>query len=239
MISQITSAVGGPDLSSLLNMVPTPGHVTLIPVRDTGPVPFPSGPIYTAMFNPDSWDEKHQYEYSCKQEPGTNQAVQRFKAILSDELNFNIIIDGTGASGVKKDVTLDILTLRATVGFNGDLHKTNVIYVIWGLFLFIGQVHTLDIKYKLFNPDGKPLRAEVSLGFTATTDPITRALTSNLKSADLTHRRLIRAGDRLDNLTNSIYSSPRFTLEIAKANGLTSFRKLPVGQEFIFPPLEK
>lgn len=239
MISQVMSAVGGPDVGSLLNMVPTPGYVTLIPVRDTGSVPIPSGPIYTAMFNPDSWDEKHQYQYSCKQEPGTNQAVQRFKAILSDQLNFNLIIDGTGASGVKKDVMLDILKLRATVGFNGNDHKTNVVYAVWGLFLFIGHVHTLDIKYKLFNPDGKPLRAEVSLGFTATTDPITRLLTSNTKSADLTHRRLVLDGDRLDNLCNGIYGAPRFLLEVAKANGLTSFRKLSVGKELIFPPLEK
>lgn len=239
MISQITSAVGGPDVGSLLNMVPTPGHVTIIPVLNTGIGPIPAGPIYTAMFNPDSWDEKFQYKYSDSQESGTVQAIQRFKYVPSSDLNFSITIDGTGASGVKKEVLLEIMALRATVGFNGDLHKTNVLYVIWGGFIFIGYIRSLDIKYKLFKPDGKPLRAEVSLSLTATTDAITRAIEANTKSADLTHRRLIRAGDRLDNLSNSIYGSPRFTLEVAKANGLTSFRKLPLGQEFVFPPLEK
>jgi len=244
MISQIASAVtsggGGPDFSSLLNMVPTPGQVTIIPLMDIGgPVPIPAGPIYSAMFNPDSWDEKYQYVYCEVQEPGTQETVHRFRSSPSNELNFKLLIDGTGASGVKKNVTENILLLRATVGYDGRLHQTRPVVIVWGFFFFKGYIQTLDIHYKLFSPDGKPLRAEVTLSFSASTDPVSRVLQSDPQSADLTHTRQIKAGDRLDNLCNSIYGAPRFNLEVAKANDLTTIRKLPLGQTFVFPPLEK
>lgn len=239
MIPSLPNIGAGLDLSALVNMVPTPGQVTMIPINNIGPVPVPAGPIYTAMFNPDQWDEKYQYEYWDEQEPGTSETVHRFRSIPSNQLTFNITIDGTGASGIKKDVTADLLLLRATVGFNGDIHQANAVLVVWGFFIFLGYIQSLDIKYKLFRPDGKPLRAEVSLSFTATTDPITRALKANTKSADLTHTRVIKMGERLDNLCNAIYGAPRFNLEVAKANGLSTIRQLTIGKEMVFPPLEK
>ena len=63
--------------------------------------------------------------------------------------------------------------------------------------------------------------------------------TANNKSTDLSHRRVFKAGDRLDKLTDDIYQDSNLMLQVARFNGLTSLRNLRVGLDLAFPPLEK
>ena len=58
-------------------------------------------------------------------------------------------------------------------------------------------------------------------------------------SADLTHVRLVKAGDTLPRLCDEIYGEPRMYLEVARANDLDHFRALQPGMRIAFPPLEK
>ena len=238
MFDAISNAVGS-GLDSLMNLVPLPGYITIMPVSKYSPVPIPSGAPFVAMFNPDQWSEADKFAYHDVQENGTKTGIQRFNSIRSQQLSFEILIDGSGASGVQKEVTAEILSLRRTVGFNGNLHRPNKLFIIWGYFIFKGVIETLDIQYTLFRPNGTPLRAKIKMGFKEDTDAVTRQLDQNLQSADLTHHRLVKAGDRLDNVSNSIYGSPRFVAELAKANGLTTFRTLPEGKDIVLPPTEK
>ncbi len=59
------------------------------------------------------------------------------------------------------------------------------------------------------------------------------------KSPDLTHVRSVKAGDRLDLMTNKIYNDSKYVTQIAKANGLTTIRKIKPGKDLVFPPLDK
>ncbi len=237
-VNAIGNGIGG-GLGALMNLVPTPGKFVIIPVSKFDPVPIPMGTPWIAMFNQDNWSETEKYEYRDPQEGGTNKTSQRFLGVRPKELTVELLIDGTGASGVKKDVTAELISLRRTVGYNGDLHKPNLLFTIYGLFIFKGIIETIDVQHTMFRPNGTSLRAKVKLTFKEHEETITKILAANNKSADLTHHRLIKEGDRLDNLCNSIYDSPRFINEVAKANGLTTFRQLPAGKEFLFPPIEK
>ena len=238
MITEAQNALGG-GAGALMNLVPLPGLLTIIPVSRFDPVPTPKGLPWVTMFNQDNWSEEEKYEYRDPQPAGTNKTEQRFLGVRPKALSVELLIDGTGASGQKEDVTAKLIELRRTVGFNGDLHKPNLLFVVFGLFIFQGIIETIEIQHTLFRPNGTSLRAKVKLSFKEHEETISKILKADNKSADLTHHRMIRAGDRLDNLCNSIYGSPRFTLEVAKANGLTSFRKLPAGQELVFPPIAK
>jgi nucleoid-associated protein YgaU len=53
----------------------------------------------------------------------------------------------------------------------------------------------------------------------------------------LTHARTVEIGDRLPLMTHQIYDDQSYYLKVAKANGLTSFRKLTVGKDINFPPI--
>ncbi len=238
MINQVFNAVGtGHD--QLMNLVPLPGRITILPVKKYAPIPIPTGLPFTAMFNPENWDQNESYEYDEVIADGEHKGKQVFKHVKSSELSFELLLDGTGASGEKREVTKLIYDLRKTVGFNGDEHRPNKLFIIWGYFIFHGVITTMDVTYTLFRANGTPLRAKVSLSFKEDTDSVTQVLESDLQSADLTHVRTMRSGERLDQICKAIYGSPRFQLEVARANQLTTFRQELTGKTIQLPPLEK
>jgi hypothetical protein len=238
MINQIFNQANA-GLDKLMNIVPLPGKVTIIPVKNYAPVPLPIGEPYVAMFNPEQWSEKEKVVYQDDQESGTRHEARQFSRVKSPKLEFEILIDGTGASGEKKEVSKEINKLQKTVGYNGSKHRPNKLFVIWGKFVFQGVFESSDITYTLFRPNGTPLRAKIKLSFVRDVDQLTRQLEADDQSADLTHVRTLRDDERLDQLCNAIYDSPRFLLEVAKANGLTTFRMPMESQTIEFPPIEK
>ena len=58
-------------------------------------------------------------------------------------------------------------------------------------------------------------------------------------SPDLTHYRKMEQGERLDLLTFNIYNDPKYLLQVAKANSLSSIRNVQAGKELYFPPFDK
>lgn len=239
MISQITSAIGG-GLGGLMNLVPTPGKLTIISVSKYDPVPIPTGiPPYVAMFNPENWQVQESNTHNNTQAIGARGSQQRYVASPASRLNFDLIIDGTGASGEKREVLADIAQLRLTVGFNGEEHRNNKFFIIWGTKTFRGVLESMSVKYTLFRPNGTPLRATVSMSFAEDTSRQKSLLEANLQSSDLTHVRKVVKNDRLDLLCFYVYRDPRHYIEVARANDLTTFRKLPEGQDLVYPPIEK
>lgn len=238
MINQVFNAVGT-GLDKLMNLVPLPGRVTILPVKRYDPVPIPSGLPFVAMFNPEMWEQNKSYGYTEEQEKGTEKTIKKFQYSKSTELNFELLLDGTGASGEKREVTQQIHSLRKAVGYNGDAHRPNKLFVIWGYFIFKGVVESMNISYTLFRANGTPLRAKVSLKFVEDVEAVSRIMEADNHSADLTHVRTAHEGQRLDQLCEAIYEQPRLHLEVAKANGLTTFRQSLTGRTIEFPPIEK
>lgn len=227
------------NISPLLNVVPTPGAMTLIPIKMQGPVPLPNGLPYVVMFNPDHVDESKQVRYSTAKAHGSDGGELKFDKIENNRVNFEFIIDGTGASGDKREVMAEIELFRVTTGFNGSDHKPNYLALIWGTFIFQGYLTAMSVKYTLFRPNGTPLRARLNCTFLASTTNLLRVLSMGLLSPDLTHKHLVKTGERLDNLSQRYYENPRHHLSIAQANGLTSPRSVKEGSVLFMPPLEK
>lgn len=238
MIAQIANAAGG-GLGDLMNLVPTPGRLVIIPLTFATAIPAPAGPPYIAMFNPENWDMKTNIVYYPKVKEGNDGLEQGFHRVDSPTLNFDLLIDGTGASGENREVLAEVLLLREVVLFNGVEHKPNLLAIIWGSQFFKGVLTSMNVKYTLFRANGIPLRATISLSFVEQRSSSEIISTMNLASADLTHKRLVKENDRLDLICQYIYKSPRHYIDVARANNLTTFRKLPVGAELIYPPVEK
>jgi len=241
-VSSVSSAANssvGSILGPLMNLVPTPGKLVIIPVEEFETVPKPARPPYIAMFNPENWQIQTKIKYKDHCKPGEKSGPHPFDKELSPTLSFDLIVDGTGASGETREVLADILYLKKVVLFNGETHQTNRLFIIWGTQIFKGVATSLTVKYTLFRPNGTPLRATISLGFIEHEPEEINILKMDLQSADLTHRRLVKVDDRLDLMCEYIYKNPRHYIDVAQANNLTSFRKLPVGTEMVFPPIEK
>jgi len=97
----------------------------------------------------------------------------------------------------------------------------------------------MDLTYKLFKPDGTPIRATARARFKGFIEDNLRVARENNNSPDLTHIRMVNEGDSLSLMTFRIYGDSKYYLEVAKANKLVNFRKLTPGQEIFFPPIEK
>ena len=104
-------------------------------------------------------------------------------------------------------------------GYNGNIHRPNYLKVVWGTLQVKRCVlKSASIAYKLFKSDGVPLRAIITATFTDSSDDQTRVALAQDESADLTHVRLIKAGDTLPALCYQIYGDPLRYLQVAEAN---------------------
>ncbi|GAA5037952.1 hypothetical protein GCM10011506_35670 [Marivirga lumbricoides] len=196
---------------------------------------------YEVMINPSSISHSHGITYQIDQPPGVVDANAKFQNISPQNLSFEIILDGTGATGVKKDVDKEIKKLKGvTYDYYGESHETAYVKIMWGSAVnFAGRLTSMDITHTLFAPSGKSLRAKVALKFISTSDLKKQMKEMEKASPDLTHLVTVKIGDTLPLMCERIYKKSHYYLQIARINNLVDFRKLEPGQELIFPPIKK
>ena len=195
---------------------------------------------FEAYVNPNEITLSYEMEYDAAQGAGTTGSRMNFKKIKPGDLSLAFFIDGTGANGRKIDAQQAVEKFQTVTGYNGKIHRPNYLKLVWGTLQIKRCVlKSASIAYKLFKADGVPLRAVVSATFTDTADDQTRVALAQDQSADLTHVRIVKAGDTLPGLCNDIYGDPLRYLQVAEANRLDDFRRLPAGTRIVFPPVEK
>ncbi len=197
---------------------------------------------YTAMMNPESYTLDYKIEYNEEQGQGTSSTQQRYKLTKPEEMSFEFLFDNTGIIDEKprSDIHEELTTFRdLLVKYEGEIHEPKHFKLVWGTILFKGRLTSLNIAMKLFKPDGTPIRAVAKATFKGSVEENLRVAKEDAKSPDLTHIRMINAGDTLPMMCYRIYGDSRYYLDVAKVNGLSQFRKLEPGMELLFPPLEK
>jgi hypothetical protein len=205
--------------------------------------PAPAGE-FKAFVNPSEITLAYEYEWDRAQGAGTTNARMTFKNAKPGDMTLTFFLDGTGtvgrsADGKPPDVQKMVEQFQTVTGYSGKLHRPYYLKVLWGTLQIKRCVlKSASIAYKLFKPDGVPLRAVVTAAFSDNADDKTRVAIAQDQSADLTHRRVVRAGDDLPRLCAEIYGDPRLYLKVARANGLDDFRALAPGSVVFFPPLE-
>lgn len=235
LAADISSGLGA--LTSLVaGLLPTPGKLTIIPFDAETSLPI--GAPYVAMFNPETFTSKTDYEYDTTQAQGEKAVDPKFKRIKPQEFSVDLLIDGTGASGEQREVMSDVALFTNVMKFRGDKHEPPSFIVIWGPMILRCKSAGYEITYTLFRANGTPLRATIKARFMESTPILESLITSALSSPDLTHVWQATEADKLPLLTYKIYNDSRFYLEVARVNKLTNFRQLKAGQ-LVFPPLDK
>jgi len=236
------TAIGAGGLGSL-NVGGTPnGTLEKLTILAHAKADYSDRPIarFAAFVNPSEITLAYEIEYDAAQGAGTTNSRMEFKKVKPGDMTLTFFIDGTGANGHKADVQAEVENFQKASSYNGDIHRTNYLEIVWGTLQVKRCVlKSASIAYKLFRPDGVPLRAVITAVFTDNSDDRTRVAMAQDQSPDLTHRRIVKAGDRLPALCNAIYGNPHLFLRVAEANGLDDFRQIAPGTELFFPPLEK
>lgn len=222
---------------------------------------------YELLINPDNFKETYSISYKADQPTSTDGKEQKFDHIKPGEFTIKLLLDSTGVFDKKEDlrsafeaqlaslvpsefqaikaeedkgISADVEKLKTILfGKSGNTHETYFIKITWAALEIKCKIKKVDIDYKLFNPQGHPIRAVISLTCINTISDVLRNAKLKLNSPDLTHIRTVKAGDTLPLMTYKIYGDPKYYLEVARVNNILNFRDLNPGQNIIFPPLEK
>ena len=195
---------------------------------------------YQAMLNPEKINYRRSIDYNEQQAPGSSAPSQKYKATPPTSLSFDLTIDCTGVVDAKRtDLSEELKNLRDVVyDYHGNVHRPYFVIIRWGIGeTFKGVLTSIDTTYSLFDPDGVPLRATVSLSFKSYLDPKAVAQEEDNSSPDLTHRVPVVAGDTLPLISNRIYGDPTYFVQLAAINKLDKLRTLTPGTVLIVPPL--
>lgn len=196
--------------------------------------------VFQAYVNPHEITLSYEMEYDSAQGAGTTASRMDFKKVKPGDLQLSFFLDGTGADGRTIEVQAMVELFELVTGYNGRIHRPNYLIVRWGTLPVKRCVlKSASVVYKLFRPSGVPLRAVIAATFTDNSDDQTRVALQQDESADLTHIRVVKAGDTLPGLCHEVYGDPFLYLEVADANGLDNFRDLAPGTRVFFPPVEK
>lgn len=200
------------------------------------------GEPFVAMMNPETYSIDTKMEFNLAQGHGTSGQTPKFELKNPEEMSFEFLFDNTGIidGSATENLTQKLQDFQAfLMGYDGTTHEPKFFKLAWGTLLFKGRCTGLNVNYKLFNPDGAPIRAQAKVTFKEFKEDNLRVADENNQSPDLTHYRLVKKGDTLPLMCFLIYGDSRHYLEVARANKLVNFRALTVGEEIFFPPFAK
>lgn len=200
---------------------------------------------FNTLMNPETYRIRYEVSQNQNQAQGTSSTAPRFNKTLPEDLQLDFVFDRSGViKGFADENGVGIIDdiekfKKIVLDYNGNQHKPNYLVISWGSLLFKGSLQDMEITYKLFKPDGTPIRANIRATFKGFIEDNLRVARENNNSPDLTHIRVVGEGDTLPLMTFRIYGDSKYYLEVAKANKLVNFRKLTPGQQIFFPPIEK
>ncbi len=214
----------------------------------------PGSDTFEVMLNPAQFSHQHSISYTnadAKKKGdrptrplGQTAPEPKFGAYDAEKVNFEIVMDGTGAvqSGMTYAepvaVAEQVKSLRDIVyKYVGTKHEPSVVEIKWGSFAMFARLQSMALDYTLFKPDGEPLRARAKLAFVRYVSNAEEALRAERSSADLTHVVQVKDGDTLPLLCYRIYNDSAYYLQVARFNQLVHFRDLKPGLRLRFPPL--
>jgi len=196
----------------------------------------------TAMINPTTYSLTYKAEYELSKEQNNPEPTMIFSGMGRSDLNLDLLVDGTGIIPIPDGLTVDAYLNRLEYllfSYQGGKHRPNILKVSWGRIICRGVCTNITTNYKLFNADGSTLRAEVKLTIAKSLDFKTKKQKAAVSSPDLTHIRVVKAGDSLPMMAYRIYGDASYYMEVARINGLNSIHAIRPGDELYFPPLKK
>ena len=207
-------------------------------------------PPIKVLFNPNTYTITKTVEWpaatgnnssASQSERRRNAPALAFGGGKSRSLTLDLFFDTTEATDEsQKDVrklTGQIVKLTRIVR-DLDPQRPPVCVVSWGKdvppdFPFTGVVTQLTQRFSLFLPDGRPVRASLTVVFTEYLDPKKDELENDPEFTT----RLVKRGDRLSSIAGEVYGDPRLWRAIAEYNRLDDPRQIPVGLRLSIPKI--
>lgn len=225
--------------------------MTLEKLRITPQSPSMLRPI-EALFNPTTYAISKSVSWTpprdangraIKTQNYLNAPTLSFSGGGTRQLSIDLFFDVTGTidNGRSRDVRQETNQVVALTRIERvkPTPRPPTCEVSWGNappgsdFPFVGVVSSLTQRFTLFQRDGTPLRAELSLVFLEVLDP---EADQRQTDPEMT-TRIVQLGDTIGGIAAEMYRDPTNWRRIAEANDLDNPRELTIGTSLTIPSL--
>ncbi len=205
--------------------------------------------VVTVLFNPNSYSITKTVSWNPPQPSSggrgetqrrTNAPILTFGGGGSRQLTLELFFDVTEPiNGIPvADVRQETDKVVALTRIGPNQGQPPVCQVVWGAmpskdFPFIGVITNLTQRFTLFQSDGTPLRANLTVVLTEFRDP---ELDLRETDPELTTRS-VKRGDTLSSIAGEVYQDPTLWRFIAVANQIDDPRQIEPGQALKIPKL--
>ncbi|GGR38810.1 CIS tube protein [Streptomyces netropsis] len=211
-------------------------------VRPPGAAAGSAAPLLTLPLNPTEYAVSKAVTFAEIGIPGLDAPPLQFVRGGARTLKLDALVDAAEESGPgRRDVQkrwlddFQSLTVRG-----GATHAPPVVTFAWGANpAFTGVVDSLSVTYVLFDLDGTPTRAKVSLSLKEFRTAAEQQLTTALTSPTVEKVWTVRRGDTLSSIAAAVYRDATRWRELAAANAVTDPRALVPGTALVVPALDR
>lgn len=211
------------------------------------------GPLMVVDYSPAELAFSKSAQFAEIAIPGLEQPVLQFVRGDAETLNLELFFDstshGTGPAAVA--VTPKVEAFHKLVQIQGEMHMPPLVRVSWGDDFpgttmgateaagdsFTAVVLSVARRFTLFSPDGKPLRATVTLALKHYATVAQQVEAINFQSADHTRIHIVSEGETLPLIAHDAYADASRWRVIAEHNNLSNVRDLTPGDQLELPPL--
>lgn len=195
-----------------------------------------SNTIIPVLFNPTEYTIEKSNQFAEVDSPQLDSPLLTFTRgnvrTLSMDLFFDTYTDGRG-----EDVRNHTDKITDLLKVGSDLHAPPVCLFSWGKLTFPCVLEKATQRFIMFNADGLPVRARLSVVFKEYTAPDKQLRITPRNSPDRTKRRIVKQGDSLWLWAAREYGDATKWRAIADKNEIENPRFLEPGTEISIPPL--
>jgi hypothetical protein len=189
------------------------------------------------LFNPAEYSLEISNNFQEAALPGLANPILQFVNGQAQTLSMELLFD-TWTDGGGEDVSKITGTFAEMLAIDADLHAPPPVEFKWGSCAFKAVVERLTQRFTMFNADGRPVRATLSITFKQYRTLSEQLETPRRSSADRTKRRVLTADDSLWAMAAREYGDPRYWRVVARHNGIANPRLLEAGEVVVLPALE-
>jgi nucleoid-associated protein YgaU len=204
-----------------------------------------TGARIAVMFNPEEYTQTRENNFAAIAVPGLSAPIIQFVNGNQQSLEMELFLDTYEAhkSGNRSlnqagdDVRKLARAVTGLMDIDRTTHAPPVLLFTWASLSFSCVLSRATQKFVMFNPDGTPVRARLTVTFSQYSNAELEAKQVKRETADYTKVHVVAQGDTLATIANACYGNPRLWRPIALRNRIDDPRVLEVGAPLAVPQL--
>jgi hypothetical protein len=197
-----------------------------------------SGEQLKVLFNPEEYSLNRDNNFASQAVPGLSSPLLQFAHGNLRTLEMELLFDTYEAKNDKeRDVRDQTQKLIKFMEIDSTLHAPPVLLVSWASLQFRCVLTRASQKFILFLPDGRPVRARVTVSFTEFIEPGREANEVNRQTADFSKVHTVVEGETIPTIASRHYENPQLWRVIALANKIDDPRAITSGMQLRIPSL--